>query len=148
MDKRNHPSMVTLLRNSGKRITPERKLLLRIIADNAHLDAEEIYRLAQKERPQIGLATVYRTLALLKDLGLILMTDLGENHGHYELLSEDHIHLICSSCGRIIDIPVPRAMYKAAREKRFEVQKTHFEIFGTCQSCAAKKPTHSKGSDA
>ena len=130
--------MVSRLRSSGKRITPERELLLRIIEQHAHLDAEEIYRIAQRNRPQIGLATVYRTLSLLKDLGIVRTTDLGENHHHYEVRSEEHVHLVCSICGRVTDVPVPSALYKTAKNEHFAVQRTHFEIFGTCRSCSDK----------
>lgn len=141
------PDWMSMLRESGKRMTPERQLLLRIIENNAHLDAEEIYRLAQKERPQIGLATVYRTLTLLKELGMIRSTDLGENHGHYELRSADHIHLVCSMCGAVTDIPVPNALYKAARQEGFSVQRTHFEIFGMCDSCLLSQSQNPQDSD-
>jgi len=140
-----HPDMVSRLRSSGKRITPERKLLLRIIEQNAHLDAEEIYRMAQKDRPQIGLATVYRTLSLLKDLDIIRTTDLGENHRHYEVLSKDHVHLVCSICGCITDVSVPRALHVAAEKEQFAVQRTRFEIFGTCRSCTDNLAASSKG---
>jgi Fe2+ or Zn2+ uptake regulation protein len=146
MDKSTHADVVSLLRDSGKRITPERKLLLRIIENNAHLDAEQIYRIAQKERPQIGLATVYRTLTLLKTLDVIHTTDLGENHCHYEVRFDDHIHLICSVCGLVTDIPVPSALYKAAGKEGFSVQHTHFEIFGICQSCMSKPSSSTEGS--
>ncbi|MBE0634372.1 transcriptional repressor [Candidatus Bipolaricaulota bacterium] len=144
MNKSTRTHMVSLLRDSGRRITPERELLLRIIEVHAHLDAEEIYRMAQKERPQIGLATVYRTLTLLKSLGMIRTTDLGENHGHYEIRSADHIHLVCSVCGHVTDISIPNALYGAAEEERFSVQSLHFEMFGTCASCTAKRGQGSK----
>ena len=130
--------MVSRLRSSGKRITPERKLLLRIIEQHAHLDAEEIYRIAQRDRPQIGLATVYRTLTLLKNLDIVRATDLGENHGHYEVRSEEHVHLVCSICGCVTDVPVPSALRTAAKKEQLAVQSTHFEIFGTCRSCSDK----------
>jgi len=130
--------MVSRLRSSGKRITPERKLLLQIIEQHAHLDAEEIHRIAQRDRPQIGLATVYRTLTLLKDLGIVQATDLGENHGHYEVRSDAHLHLVCSICGRVKHVPVPNALHEAARKEQFAVQRTHFEIFGICRSCSDK----------
>lgn len=136
MAKTGHPDLVSRLRGSGKRVTPERVLLLRILEQHAHLDAEEIYRIAQADLPQIGLATVYRTLTLFKELGIVRTTDLGENHCHYEVRSEDHIHLVCSACGRITDIPMPSAVGRAARDQGFSVTRTHFEIFGTCQSCA------------
>lgn len=138
--------VVSLLRSAGRRITPERELLLQIVENNAHLDAEEIYRIAQEERPHIGLATVYRTLTLLKDLGVVRTTDLGENHSHYEVRSDDHIHLVCSVCGHVTDIPVPSALYKAAEKEQFSVQRTHFEIFGICKSCAAKQASSPEGS--
>jgi Fe2+ or Zn2+ uptake regulation protein len=146
MDKSTRADVVSLLRDSGKRITPERRLLLRVIENNAHLDAEQIYRIAQKERPQIGLATVYRTLALLKSLGVIRTTDLGENHCHYEVRSDDHVHLICSVCGLVTDIPVPSELYRAAGKEKFSVQHTRFEIFGICQSCTSKQPSTPEGS--
>lgn len=133
------PDLVSQLRSSGRRITPERELLVRIIEQHAHLDAEEIYRIAQKDRPQIGLATVYRTMTLLKDLGIVRATDLGENHYHYEVRSAEHVHLVCSMCGRVTDIPVPRALHAAAKKEQFEVQRTHFEIFGICRSCSEKQ---------
>ena len=138
------PDMVSRLRSSGKRVTPERELLLRIVETHAHLDAEEIYRIAQKDRPQIGLATVYRTLTLLKELDIVRATDLGQNHEHYEVRSEDHVHLVCSMCGRITDIPVPSALYKAARKEQFAVQRSHFEMFGTCQFCNTTLPASSE----
>lgn len=140
------PDAASLLRNSGRRITPERKLLLEIIERNAHLDAEQIYRIAQKERPQIGLATVYRTLTLLKELGIVCTTDLGENHCHYEVCSDDHLHLICSVCGRITDISVPKALLKAADQEQFTVERVHFEIFGICQTCAESASDRPEGS--
>jgi len=62
---------VEKLRAAGRRVTRERELLLGIIDRNPHLDATEIYRIAKDQRPQIGLATVYRTLNLLKEIGLV-----------------------------------------------------------------------------
>ena len=140
--------MVSRLRSSGKRITPERKLLLRIIEQHAHLDAEEIHRIAQRDRPQIGLATVYRTLALLKNLGIVQTSDLGQNHEHYEIRSEEHVHLVCSICGRVTGVPIPNALHEAAKKEQFVVQRTHFEIFGICRSCSDKPSVTSKARHA
>jgi len=145
MDDSMRLDMVSRLRSSGKRITPERKLLLRIIENHAHLDAEEIYRIAQKDRPQIGLATVYRTLTLLKEMDIVRASDLGDNHEHYEVRSEDHVHLVCSICGRVTDVPVPGAFRKAAKSEQFTVQQARFEMFGVCRSCSAKSSATSKG---
>lgn len=140
--------MVSRLRSFGKRITPERELLLRVIAQHAHLDAEEIHRIAQQERPHIGLATVYRTLTLLKDLGIVYSSDLGENHEHYEVQSEEHVHLVCSVCGHVTDVPVPRELRKIANKEQFTVRSTHFEIYGTCRSCSARQSEISEVEDS
>jgi Fe2+ or Zn2+ uptake regulation protein len=139
--------MVSHLRRCGKRITPERELLLRIIEEHAHLGAEEIHRIAQADRPQIGLATVYRTLTLLKEMGIIQATDLGENHDHYELHSEDHLHLVCSTCGRVTDIPVPLSLHKAAAGQGFSIQRTSLEVFGVCGACAKKAARSARRKD-
>jgi Fur family transcriptional regulator, ferric uptake regulator len=137
--------LITLLRRSGRRVTPERKLLLRIIGQHAHLDATEIYRIAKRERPQIGLATVYRTLTLLKELDLVREIDLGENHGHYELLAEDHVHLVCSICGTVTDVPVPASLHAAAESERFTVRASNLELFGVCSACARKQGDKRRG---
>ena len=127
------------LRASGHRLTRERELLLHILGENAHLDTEEIYRRAQKTLPQIGLATVYRTLSLLKELGLVRTIDLGENHSHFELRADEHVHLVCTACGRVIDVPMPEALRVAARTKGFDVHRSKLEMFGVCDSCAKKQ---------
>ena len=93
------PSPIERLRASGRRMTRERELLVRIIDRNPHLDAAEIYRIARRKRPRIGLATVYRTLNLLEQLGVVRASELGETHSHYEVRQDDHLHLVCSECG-------------------------------------------------
>ncbi|MCK4394899.1 transcriptional repressor, partial [Candidatus Bipolaricaulota bacterium] len=89
----NIPEAMKFLRAAEKRITPQRKLLLRIISDNAHLDASEIYRLAKEEDEKISLSTVYRTVRLLEELGLVEASGLGEDHYHYEVRLDEHYHL-------------------------------------------------------
>lgn len=136
MDSVRSVEMEKELRRRGKRVTRERELLMRVIAQNAHLDAEEIHRLARREQPTIGLATVYRTLTLLKDLGIVACVDLGETHSHFELRAEDHLHLVCSSCGGVIDVPAPASVQRIAEKQGFDVERMHLEIFGLCSACA------------
>jgi len=87
----NIPETMKFLRAAGKRITPQRKLLLRIISENAHLDASEIYDPAKDEDPRISLSTVYRTVKLLKE----------------------HYHRICLGCGKVAEIPTEVERLKA-----------------------------------
>ena len=127
------------LREAGRRVTPERELLVRIINRNPHLDATEIYRIAKEKQPRIGLATVYRTLNLLKDLGVVRACELGETHRHYEVRQDDHLHLVCSDCGRIIDIPPPELLRDLAASQGFRIERIRLELIGHCWTCAKKR---------
>jgi Fe2+ or Zn2+ uptake regulation protein len=127
------------LQAAGRRVTPERELLVGIIDGNPHLDATEIYRIAREQRPRIGLATVYRTLTLLKELGVVQACELGETHSHYEVQQDDHLHLVCSDCGRILDVPSPGALHDVAKSKGFRVDRIRLELIGYCADCAKKR---------
>jgi Fur family transcriptional regulator, ferric uptake regulator len=124
-----------VLHAGGKRITPERKLLLRIISENAHIDARELYVLARKEDPRINLSTVYRTVGLLKELGLVAGTGLGESHEHFEVHGAEHYHLVCLGCGRVIEIPPVEAVRRLGEQKGFEIVGVNLELLGYCPDC-------------
>jgi Fe2+ or Zn2+ uptake regulation protein len=132
-------SPIERLRAAGRRVTPERELLVRIIDRNPHLDATEIYRIAKKRNPRIGLATVYRTLNLLKQLGVVRASAFGEAHSHYEVRQDDHLHLVCSECGRIVDIPMPEVFGDLAKSSGFHVERIRLELIGYCDACAKKR---------
>jgi len=123
---------------AGKRVTPERRLLLRIIADNSHLDAAEIHEIARREQPRIGLATVYRTLKLLREVGAVRASELGEGHRHFELQRDEHVHLVCLTCGRIIDVQLPGELRREATRRGFRIEGCHLELTGTCRECRRK----------
>ena len=133
------------LRAAGKRITPERKLLLRIISDNAHLHASEIYRLATEEDPRISLSTVYRTVNLLNELGLVEASVLGEDHYHYEVCSNEHYHLICLGCGKVAEIPSVGALKKLGEKVGFEAVGVKLELVGYCEKCRKKRDRERRG---
>jgi len=138
-----------VLQAEGKRITVQRALILRIIQESeGHLDAHEIYRRAQKEEPRISLSTVYRTLGVLKEIGLIRELHLDEEHHHYELVrGETHYHLICSGCGRIVEFQSPliaQLVEEVRRENDFEIHSTHIDIVGLCPRC--RKPENTDAS--
>lgn len=141
----NIPETMKFLRAAGKRITPERKLLLHIISENAHLDASEIYQLAKRENPKISLSTVYRTVTLLEELGLVEASELGEDHYHYEVRLEEHYHLICLGCGKVVEIPPVDAVRKLGAERGFEVVGVKLELLGYCAACQKKRARKKKG---
>ncbi|HDN80481.1 MAG: transcriptional repressor [Chloroflexi bacterium] len=132
------------LRAKGKRLTPQRALIFQIIKESKeHLPADEIYRRAREEKPRISLSTVYRTLGVLKEMGLVRELHLDEEHHHYELVEEEaHYHLICSKCGGIEEFQsdlVSQLFEELSKRHNFEVKKAHIDVIGICKGCREKE---------
>ena len=104
-----------------------------------HLDAEAIHDQVKIQDPRISLATVYRTLALLKRLGLVAEHSLGEDHGHFEAASAaPHYHFTCLRCKRVIEFEAPAVMQivrKLAEQEGLQVTETHLTLSGYCRDC-------------
>ena len=98
------------LKKKGYKLTPQRRAILDLIIEKEgeHLTAEEIYDEVKKVCPDIGLATVYRTVLLLEEVGVIFKLDLNDGCSRYELVHEDeehrHHHLICNKCKKVIEV--------------------------------------------
>ena len=129
---------------SGCSVTNQRRLLLELIQEaQGHLDADELFRRAKKHKPRISLATVYRNLKLFKELGFIAESDLGETHSHYEIKGAvEHHHLVCLSCGLIIEFDSPliaAAKTRIQKENGFDVVSSKVKMEGYCPKCKLKK---------
>ena len=128
------------LRTAGLRATGQRLLILEIIRQGrGHLDANEILRRALTKMPRLNLSTVYRNLQKLQELGLIEEYHFDENHHHYEMkLVNEHHHLICLGCGRIIEFSYNLAKYvteNVADAEKFLVTKSEVHMSGYCRGC-------------
>ena len=125
----------------GRPVTAQRKLLLSLIKKaGGHISAKELYRRASRRNQSISLATVYRTLQLFKELGLVEERRLGQIYCHYEMKdSAEHQHLVCTSCGKVIEFesPLIRKIIEALKhEHGFNLTKVELLIEGYCQECA------------
>ena len=137
------PSLLNELVARGFRITTQRSVLIGVIQDAArHLNACELLSLAQKQDPKIDRATVYRTIALLKKLGLIDELDLmhleGEKHYYEAKTSRDHCHIACLECGAIVEYTsssFEKLKAEIAKESGFEIRVARLELGGFCQRC-------------
>jgi Fur family transcriptional regulator, ferric uptake regulator len=131
----------------GIRLTAQRRALIATIQEaTTHLDAENLLRLARERDPNINRATVYRTIEMLKKLGMIDELDLmhlnGERHYYEVKTRQDHLHLACSECGEIIEFATPafeRLKREIAAKNNFEIQVMRLEVGGLCSACAAKR---------
>jgi Fur family ferric uptake transcriptional regulator len=132
--------MVSWLAELGYRLTPQRMLVLAAVENSdGHISAEEIYAQVVAKYPHVNISTVYRTLDLLKRLGLVTETDLGGGRVRYHPAAKGHHHhLICERCGMIIDLeesllsPLKETLL---REYQFNADLRHLGIFGLCRKC-------------
>jgi len=128
------------LSEQGYRLTPQRMMVLAAIEGSAdHISAEEIYAQVITKYPHVNISTVYRTLELLKRLGLVTETDLGGGRVRYHPADKGHHHhLVCQECGAIIDLDeaVLYPLEDTLRRKyKFEADLRHLAIFGRCSKC-------------
>ena len=125
---------------TGMRATHQRALIMEIIRQGrGHLDADEIYRRAREKEPRLSLSTVYRTLQMLKKLGLVEELHFDETHHHYEVKpSAEHHHLVCLGCGRVIEFNRPLSRYikgNVPEAKGFDIIETEVRMSGYCAEC-------------
>jgi len=132
--------IVRKLSEQGYRLTPQRLMILSAIenSDN-HISAEEIYAQVVAKYPHINISTVYRTLELLKGLGMVTETDLGGGRFRYHPADKGHHHhLVCRECGAIIDLDesmLSSLKDTLLREYKFIADLRHLAIFGRCVKC-------------
>jgi len=132
--------IISKLSKQGYRLTPQRMMILSAIENSDdHISAEEIYAQVVAKYPRVNISTVYRTLELLKRLGLITETDLGGGRVRYHSAEKGHHHhLVCRQCGAIIDLdeallsPLKSALLQ---EYKFSADLRHLAIFGRCANC-------------
>jgi Fur family ferric uptake transcriptional regulator len=125
------------------RMTDQRRLLVGIIQDSPrHLDAATLLEIAKKQDPNIDRATVYRTLALLKNRGLIDELDLmhiqGEKHYYEAKTNRDHCHMACFQCGAIMEYASPsfeKLKKDIIKRSGFQIRVVRLEVGGLCKRC-------------
>ncbi|MEO0292613.1 MAG: Fur family transcriptional regulator [candidate division WOR-3 bacterium] len=141
------------LRKHSCRITVPRQAILDVLSkEEKHLSAEDIFLKVYRVYPGIGLTTVYRTLNLLTQIGLVLKFDFGDGRARFELVGEPkkevhHHHLICTSCNRIIDyadfIDEEVKLFKKtekflSKKYKFEINNHLVNFYGLCEKCRSE----------
>ncbi|MDK2879725.1 MAG: Fur family transcriptional regulator, ferric uptake regulator [Thermoanaerobacteraceae bacterium] len=127
--------------------TPQRKTVFSVIANSEkkHLLAEEIYLMSKKVMPNIGLATIYRTLELFCTEGILQKINLPGEPARFEMLKEgnnDHCHYVCLGCGKIFEAPIQKDLSLSGAEndniKDFTITTRSCWYFGYCKNCRDK----------
>jgi Fur family ferric uptake transcriptional regulator len=136
------PSKTAVSKN-GVRLTRQRKILLDLIDKTGeHLDAERLFHLAKERDPKLNRVTVYRTLKLLKEGGLVdeldLMHQAGEQHYYETRRKQEHAHVICLGCGKVEEFfgePLQRLRRQIELHFGFQIVLARTEVGGYCSHC-------------
>ena len=133
-----------VLRENGYRLTPQRMMVVDVLHHaEHHISAEEIFSKVKKSYPYANISTVYRTLDLMKRLGLVTEIDTGEGFLRYHHREKGHHHhLICTICGKQFELPeslLVNLQKTISRDYKFDPNLNHLAIFGICADCKTKK---------
>jgi Fur family ferric uptake transcriptional regulator len=129
----------------GLRSTEQRRTIIETFFDQSeHLTVDELLELVRAKDPRIGYATVYRTLKMLADSGIVVEHRFGDGYTRFELADSEahHDHLICLTCGKITEFEAPaieELQDKVAARYGFEVLEHKHELYGTCKECIDKR---------
>lgn len=127
--------LATRLRARGMRMTPQRQQVLGAVRQLGHATPEQI----SEAVPGVDLTTVYRTLEVLEEIGLVRHTHLGHGAPAFRPADDRHVHVVCHVCGQVSDAPETLADELADRlraEQGFVLDRSHFTVFGQCRDCA------------
>ncbi len=131
-----------LLRGKGYRLTPQRELVLQAVTTLGHATPEEVCAQVQRTASGVNISTIYRTLELLEELGLVRHAHLGHGAPSYHPAGHDsHVHLVCRDCGAVSQAEANLASALDARlreEHGFEIDLEHFAIYGRCRDCGTR----------
>jgi Fur family transcriptional regulator, ferric uptake regulator len=131
------------LRSRGYRLTPQRQLVLEAVGELGHATPEDISTAVRRTASGVNISTVYRTLELLEELGLVQHTHLGHGAPTYSVTTDDdHVHLVCRGCGEVQEAAVDvmgEAVRRLADERGFALDVGHVALFGTCARCGLNR---------
>ena len=129
------------LREHGYRITPQRQAVLReVIRTEGHITPQDVARRVQRRMPAVNVSTVYRTLAMLEEAGIVRHAHLERGAEYHRTEDARHVHLTCARCGAEDDLSMREAEQLERvihRHRGFRPDLTHFAISGLCASCGA-----------
>jgi Fur family ferric uptake transcriptional regulator len=135
-------SLAEVLRARGLRVTAQRQFVLQAVRDLGHATPEQVHAAVREMAAGVNITTVYRTLELLEQLGLVTHTHLSHGSPTYHAATDvQHVHLVCRACGAIDEVN-PEVLSPLAstleRERGFIVDIGHVALFGLCRGCGGR----------
>lgn len=133
-----------MIKTKGFKLTPQRRATIEVILKNEgkHMSTEEVYVEVKKSCPEIGLATVYRTMMLLEEVGVLQKHNFDDGRNRYEINHPDedhhHHHLICKKCGRVSEVEedlLDELEDRIEKKYNFVVDDHRVQFLGYCKEC-------------
>ena len=136
-------SLAEMLRSRGLRLTAQRQLILEAVHELGHATPEQVLNAVREVAAGVNITTIYRTLELFEELGLVTHTHLSHGSPTFHSVGEDqHVHLVCRSCKSVseMDPALAEPLITALAEQRgFQVDIGHMALFGTCERCGGRQ---------
>ncbi len=137
--KANSKSLLGILKKSGYKITGPRLDILKTISSKTPLCAQEVYELLRRKSKNVDLVTIYRTLELFCDLGIVQKSVFEDKIARFELIRDEdhHHHLVCIRCGHVEEVSLDETRFvnQIETKSNFKIQRHSLEFFGFCKNC-------------
>ena len=128
-----------LLKESGLKATFQRMNILERIDMHGHMSIDAIYDEVIKMHPSLSLATIYKNIILMVEKGVLVEVPISGKKSKYELCKEDHIHLVCTECGEVEDMPkdteTDDLFASITQKENFTLSKQQINLYGICSHC-------------
>jgi len=136
-------SLAEVLRARGLRLTAQRQLVLEAVYDLGHATPEQVHTAVREVAAGVNITTIYRTLELLEELGLVTHTHLSHGSPTYHAAGgHQHVHLVCRTCGEVTEMDpavLQPLVSRLADERGFAVDVGHVALFGVCGACGERE---------
>jgi Fe2+/Zn2+ uptake regulation proteins len=143
--------IAALLRERGYKATPQRLAIYEILSStDTHPSAEMLFQRLLSQHPAMSLATVYKTIDILKSVGVVTSINVGEDSFRYEIISHDHPHLVCTECRRVENadwLDCGDFAESLQKSRSFTLHMQRFYFYGICAACMQTKESEGLSND-
>ena len=129
---------ITLLKENDLKATIQRTSILKSIDHAGHISIDDIYEDVKELHPTLSLATIYKNIILMQKKHVIVEVPMNGEKSKYELIKDDHIHLICQACGDIKDTEITEQAQEALVIENFKLSSSQINLYGLCKKCQKK----------
>jgi Fur family ferric uptake transcriptional regulator/Fur family peroxide stress response transcriptional regulator len=129
---------ISLLQKNDLKATIQRTSILKSIDHAGHINIDDIYDDVKEQHPTLSLATIYKNIILMQENKVIVEVPMNGEKSKFELIKDDHIHLICQTCGEIQDTAITSQTKEALVIENFQLSSSQINLYGLCQKCQSK----------